>query len=158
MIMPRPRTGSKLTLSQLEQMLADRHSQISELRDQKAQLQKQMGSLDRQIRKIGGHGTGRPGRLGRPPKMGRPPKLGRPVGSGRGGRRGPRVKNKVSLADAVEQVLAGGSAKSVGDIAAAVLATGYKTKSAQFRNIVNQALIKEKRFVSSARGMYQLKK
>ena len=46
----------------------------------------------------------------------------------------------------------------VGDIASAVKAGGYKTNSANFRGIVNQTLIKDKRFTSASRGIYQLKK
>ena len=46
----------------------------------------------------------------------------------------------------------------VADITAAILATGYKTRSANFRGIVNQTLIKDKRFVSAGRGLYQLTK
>jgi hypothetical protein len=46
----------------------------------------------------------------------------------------------------------------VGEIVDAVLAGGYHSKSANFRGIVNQTLIKDKRFVSSGRGVYQLKK
>jgi len=39
-----------------------------------------------------------------------------------------------------------------------VLAGGYRSTSPQFKAIVNQTLIKEKRFVSAARGIYRLKK
>jgi hypothetical protein len=126
-------------------MLADRQSQIDELRDQKAQLQKQIGALDRQIRKIGGYGSahrGRPGKPGRPAAV---------VHRRRG-------KNAKNLADTIQDVLASGSSTSVGDIATAAQKAGYKTKSPHFRNIVNQTLIKDKRFVSTGRGMYKLKK
>jgi hypothetical protein len=47
---------------------------------------------------------------------------------------------------------------AVKDIIKAALATGYKSTSPQFRNIVNQQLIKNKRFTASSRGVYQLKK
>jgi len=53
---------------------------------------------------------------------------------------------------------AGGKAMSAGDITAAALKRGYKTTSANFRSIVNQALIKDRRFGSARRGLYQLKK
>jgi hypothetical protein len=46
---------------------------------------------------------------------------------------------------------------SVGDIAERVQASGYRSSSANFRGIVNQALVKDKRFVSTARGMYGLR-
>ena len=48
----------------------------------------------------------------------------------------------------------------VGVITEAVLATGYRSSSDNFRAIINQTLIKEKkRFISTgARGEYQIKK
>jgi hypothetical protein len=46
----------------------------------------------------------------------------------------------------------------VGDIVDKVLATDYRSHSANFRGIVNQTLIKDKRFTSAGRGMYQLRK
>jgi hypothetical protein len=46
----------------------------------------------------------------------------------------------------------------VGDIADAVQSKGYRSNSANFRGIVNQALIKDKRFGAASRGLYQLKK
>ena len=36
--------------------------------------------------------------------------------------------------------------------------SGYRSNSANFRSIVNQTLIKDKRFGSAGRGVYQLKK
>jgi hypothetical protein len=47
---------------------------------------------------------------------------------------------------------------SVGDILQKVHAAGYRSNSANFRALINQTLIKEKRFVSAGRGIYQLKK
>ena len=45
------------------------------------------------------------------------------------------------------------------DIVDGVLGSGYRSSSANFRGIVNQTLIKEKKkFTSPSRGMYQLKK
>ena len=39
-----------------------------------------------------------------------------------------------------------------------VQAAGYRSGSANFRGIINQTLIKDKRFGKAERGMYQLKK
>jgi hypothetical protein len=74
--------------------------------------------------------------------------------------RGSRVRNKVSLNESILAVLKRkGGPMSVGDIVSAVLAGGYATHSANFRGIVNQTLIKDKRFVSAGtRGTYQLRK
>jgi len=134
--MPRPRAGSELSLSQLEQMLSDRRSQISSLEKEKKKAHKHLLEIDQKIKALGGS----------------------PSGSRLSGFIGGRVKNEKSLADTIQDVLTGGASKGVSEIANAVLATGYKTKAANFRNIVNQVLIKEKRFSSPARGTYQLKK
>jgi ribosomal protein L19E len=37
-----------------------------------------------------------------------------------------------------------------------VLAAGYRSNSGNFRGIVNQALIKDKRFTSAGRGLYEM--
>ncbi len=74
--------------------------------------------------------------------------------------RGARPRNKITLNEAIVAVLkkAGGAMK-VADIARNALDGGYSTSSSNFRVIVNQALIKDKRFAKAgARGTYQLKK
>ncbi|HQY89670.1 MAG TPA: hypothetical protein PK402_13540, partial [Tepidisphaeraceae bacterium] len=73
---------------------------------------------------------------------------------------GARVRNERNLVSHLEEVL-GKAPKgmSVGDIVDAVKASGYHTKSENFRGIVNQTLIKEKKFTSTGtRGMYTLRK
>ena len=51
-----------------------------------------------------------------------------------------------------------GKAMRVGEIVDAVTSTGYRSNSANFRGIVNQTLIKErKRFGQADRGLYELK-
>jgi hypothetical protein len=74
--------------------------------------------------------------------------------------RGGRVKNKLSLNESILAVLKRkGGPMTVGDIVGAVLAGGYTSRSANFRGIVNQSLIKDKRFASTGtRGTYQLRK
>ena len=59
----------------------------------------------------------------------------------------------------LEQVLGRASKPMrVADITDAVRSAGYRTRSANFRGIVNQTLIKDKRFGSAGRGLYQIKK
>ena len=78
---------------------------------------------------------------------------------GRGGAGGgTRARNAKSLIETLEDVLKGGKPMKVGDIADAAQKTGYRSNSANFRSIVNQTLIKDKRFGSAGRGVYQLKK
>ena len=51
-----------------------------------------------------------------------------------------------------------GKPMRVGEILEAVSATGYRSNSANFRGIINQTLIKErKRFNQAERGTYALK-
>jgi hypothetical protein len=81
-------------------------------------------------------------------------KPGRPVGSGRGRGRG---KNTMSLVEALKKVLTG-QTMSVTDMCGAVKKVGYKSSSANFRTIVNQALINNpKIFNRVARGKYTAK-
>jgi hypothetical protein len=129
--MPRPSTGTNLSLAALQSILESRREEVSKLKKQRAELQRKVDLLDRQIERIEGDGRG---------------------GNG-------RVRNTRSLNDTLEEVLrGGGKAMKVGDIVDAVKATGYRSNSANFRGIVNQTLIKDKRFVAPERGIYQIKK
>jgi hypothetical protein len=133
--MARPSTGANLSIVQLKQILNTRESELTRLEKQKKDLLKKLDHLNDSIAKIGGS----PG----------------------GPRPGTRAHNDKSLPETLDDVLrASGRPMKVGDIAEAVLATGYRSTSANFRAIINQTLIKErKRFVSSGeRGTYQLKK
>src|SRR3954468_17619437 len=68
------------------------------------------------------------------------------------------ARNGSNLPDAIAKVLYRSSAPlGGGDIAQRVQAAGYRSASANFRGIVNQALIKDRRFVSEARGSYRLR-
>jgi hypothetical protein len=129
--MPRPRIGSDLSISQLEDILERRRSSLTKLERKRAKLVKQLDALDSEIGSLGGSTKGRGG----------------------------RVKSAKSLVQTMVDVLSSkGGPMKVADITDAVKATGYKTNSDNFRGIVNQTLIKEKQFVSPARGTYQLKK
>lgn len=131
-----PRGKTVLSISDLERMLNERRSMLDT-------LMKQRNEIDREIQRLGGNGARR---------------RGRPPGSGGGGGGGKRVHNELSLAAAIESVLKKGETMGVGEIVDAVKASGYRSSSANFRGIVNQTLIKErKRFASPSRGMYQLK-
>jgi hypothetical protein len=77
-------------------------------------------------------------------------------GTRRGG--GRRARNAQSLLDAIEGVLrSAGKPMKVAEIMEGVLATGYRSSSDNFRGIINQTLIKDKRFGSVERGVYELK-
>jgi hypothetical protein len=119
-----------------------RRNDVARLTRKRDKVQKKLDALNAQIAALAG------GSLGR-------------LGGGRGGSvaAGTRARNEVSLQDAIHQVLSKSSSPmAVGDIVAKVEAAGYRSNSANFRGIVNQTLIKDKRFVSASRGVYQLKK
>ena len=125
-----------LSLAQLERLLDQRRRDLAKLQKQRSKIQKRLDAVDSRIASIGG-----------------------PVSGGRGGGGRSRARNAVSLQDAIHQILAkSGAAMPVGDIVDKVRATGYKSNSANFRGIVNQTLIKDKRFTAPSRGVYQLKK
>jgi hypothetical protein len=120
-----------MTINQLEQMLDSHRRKVADLTRQRSKLAKKLELMDRQIISLNG---------------------GRGVGSS-------RAQNAKSLVATMESVL-GSSSKpmGVGDIVTKVQASGYRSNSANFRALVNQTLIKEKRFASAGRGVYQLKK
>lgn len=130
--MARPSTGANLSLTDLQSILESRRTELNRLRKQRTKIQRDLDAIDRQINKIEGSG---------------------------GGRGGSRVRNPKSLNDTLEDVLrSNGKPMKVGDIVDAVKATGYRSNSANFRGIVNQTLIKDKRFGAAERGMYQIVK
>lgn len=126
------------TIMQLEAMLNSRRSQLDGLGRERARILKQLASVDERIRKLGGNIKG--GTLSLTA--------------------GGRARNAKSLVGTMMDVLAkAGGPLSVGDIVDAVKATGYQSNSANFRAIINQTLIKErKRFTNTGRAMYALKK
>jgi hypothetical protein len=127
-----------LSLAALEKMMNSRRKDVARLTRKRDKIQKKLDAIDAQIAAVSGGAAGR---------------------MGGGGGRGSRARNDASLQDVIHQVLSkGGGPMSVGDILAKVEATGYRSNSANFRGIVNQTLIKDKRFTSAARGVYQLKK
>jgi hypothetical protein len=129
--MPRTRIGpDELSIAQLEKILEKRRSKLSKLEKQRRKLQQELDELDSTILGLGGAG----------------------------GRRNGRAHNAKSLPQTLVEVLTRHGPTKVGDIVKAVLATGYKTNSDNFRSIVNQQLIKDKRFTAASRGVYQLKK
>lgn len=130
--MPYGQNGHELSIAQLEKMLDDRRSKLESLEKKRAKLARRLDSIDAQINGLGGAARARGG----------------------------RVRNKMSLNDSIVAVLkkAGGNMK-VADIVHGVLRGGYNTRSPNFRGIVNQALIKDKRFAKTGiRGSYLLKK
>jgi hypothetical protein len=67
-----------------------------------------------------------------------------------------RPSNESNLADALAKLLAR-TTMSVTRIVEEVQKAGYRTTSPNFRTIVNQALIKDKRFKRVSRGKYTVR-
>jgi hypothetical protein len=136
--MPRPNTGLNFNIVQLERILHDRKSELTKLERQREDLRRKLDGLDRQIVRLGGSMRG---------------------GRGRGGLGLGRARNERSLIETIEGVMRDhGKPMRVGEILEAVSATGYRSNSANFRGIINQTLIKErKRFAQAERGTYALK-
>jgi len=128
--MPRGRKGG-LSITELESLLHERRTAIQKLHKQRTELQKNLEQIDRQIIRLGGSNAPRTA--------------------------GGRVRNGVSLVAVMEGVLKGKGPMRVGDILKAVLASGYHSTSSNFRGIINQTLIKEKRFQQMDRGVYAVK-
>ena len=138
--MARPNSGLNFNIAQLERILDERRSEVSRLERQRAELARKLDGLDRQIGKLNGGLRGMRGRL-------------RSAGGG------VRARNERSLVETLEEVMrSNGKPMRVGEIVDAVSATGYRSNSANFRGIINQTLIKErKRFGQADRGVYELK-
>jgi hypothetical protein len=133
--MPRTAAVSNLSVADLERIIRSRHKALRKLERQRAKWQKKVDDVDRKIAALGG-ATGRRRRGGA----------------------GIRARNETSLSDAIAHVLAKSRGSiAVGDIMEGVLSAGYRSSSGNFRGIVNQALIKDKRFKSAGRGLYQMK-
>ena len=133
--MARPNSGLNFNIAQLERILDDRRTELSKLARQRSELQRKLEGLERRIIKLNGGIRGMRGRIGG------------------------RARNDHSLVETMEEVLRNnGKPMKVGEIVDAVSATGYRSNSANFRGIINQTLIKErKRFNQAERGTYALK-
>jgi len=139
--MARRANGSVITIAELEHLLGSRRRKLNDLQKERTKVQRKLDDIDSRIRALSGPGGGASGRMG--------------GGAGTGG----RAHNAQSLVATLENVLkSSGKPLGVGDIVDKVHAAGYRSNSANFRALVNQTLIKEKRFTSAGRGVYQLKK
>ena len=158
--------------------IADLQSELSRrlevLQARRDELAEELEALDEEI--AGSEGAAAPAprrrrRVGRPAKkkkrVGRPAKkkkrVGRPAKKkkrvGRPARKkaGRRPRNAGSLIESLRKLLTG-KTMSVTEMADAVQKAGYKTSSPNFRTIVNQTLINNKKdFKRIARGQYTAK-
>lgn len=130
--MLRSRSASGLSLAQLEKLMHSRKAEVIRLSKIRDKLQKKLNTIQAKLEAISGT---------------------TPTG------RTTRARNNASLQEIIHQVLSKANTPlSVGDILDKVQAAGYRSKSDNFRGIVNQTLIKDKRLSKAGRGMYQVKK
>ena len=123
--------NSGLSIIELERILQTRQRELKILLRRRTHIERKLSALDERITRLGGsRATGR----------------------------AKRARNDVTLPEAIAKVL-GKSRKpmTVGDIMGDVQAAGYRSTSGNFRGIVNQTLIKDKRFTSASRGLYEMK-
>jgi hypothetical protein len=130
--MARPKQTDALSIADLKRLISERKGRMKDLKKQRNKILKQLTKIEKQIEIAGGEVGGRRG--------------------------GTRPKNSVSLVDAIAEVLKSGKPMRVPEIAKAVQDNGYKSTSPKFTSIVNQALIKDKRFGAVERGIYAMKK
>jgi hypothetical protein len=131
--MPRSAPLGSISLQELERAINARRRELRGLERRRSTLVRKLEAVERAIDKMNGNSP-----------------------RGRAGSR--RARNTVSLPDAISNVLSRSrTAMGVGDIAEKVLAGGYRSGSANFRSMVNQALFKDQRFVSERRGVYRLR-
>lgn len=125
---------SGLSLAQLEKLMRERRAEITRLCRIRDRLQAKLDDVQAKLREVsGGTIAGVTGAM--------------------------RARNHSSLQEMIHRVLGKAeSPLSVGDIMDRVSEAGYRSTSGNFRGIVNQTLIKDKRFAKAGRGLYQIKK
>ena len=84
-------------------------------------------------------------------------KAAKPEAATRKIRRRRRAKNKVGLTDALAGFMKGKAKVMIGEAMEGVLAAGYKSNARDFRSVVNNTLLKDKRFKKVGRGEFTLK-
>lgn len=127
---------SGMSITDLQREIIRRQRGVGALERKRAKLLKKLAALDAQITAAGGMTSS--GRAGN-------------TATGR-----TRPKNEMSLVDALSKALKG-KTMSVAEAGEAVQKAGYKTNAANFRTMVNIALIKSGQFKRVERGQYTAK-
>jgi hypothetical protein len=145
-----------MSIRQLQAELERRHDQLDKLRSRREAMAGELKAIDAEIAQLGDAA----------PRRGRRPTALRKRRRRRGGPQRRAVTRKVrrrramnpeSLAAALQRVLKG-KTMSIPDAGAAVRAAGYKTKSANFRAVINQTIAKNAHlFKRVERGLYTAK-
>jgi ABC-type transporter Mla subunit MlaD len=126
-----------LSVSHLERVLERRLTELKSLTRDRDRLQQKLDAVDNKIRSLAGNAA-----------------------LARGSTSTGRARNEKSLVKTLTDVLAGaGRPMKVGEILKAVQQSGYRSNAVNFRGLLNQTLIRErKRFSNTDRATYALKK
>lgn len=127
---------NRMSYEDLQREMRRRERSVRKLQRRRNALSSRLAELDEQIRNMGGSVNGASGR-------------------GRRGGGGGRVRNELTLTEALQKALSGKTMRVL-DAAEAVQRGGYKTNSANFRTQVNIALTKGP-FKRVGRGEYTAK-
>jgi hypothetical protein len=132
-----------MTIAELRRELAAKKNQLAKLRTQREKIAKQLAVVDRRIAALDGEpvsATPKPGKRAKKVTV----KTAR------------RARTGLSLADVLAEAMAGKGNVKVVEAGKMAIAAGYKSKSANFGNIVSQTLNSDTRFRKIARGVYAL--
>ena len=134
------KSRSELSVADLQRMLERKQSRLAALLKKRQSLQKTLATVEKQIAALEGSKS-RSGTQKRRRKPGR------------------RVKNARPLHVVVTEILSKTKAGlKVADLAEKVAATGYKSKSANFKNVVHQTLYNSDNIVRDKQtGKYRMK-
>lgn len=144
---------ARASFRDLQAELDRRQSEVAGLQQRRDELMEELHDIESTLAEYG--------EIDARSRVGRRRGPGRPPGSGRkrtrqAGSRG-RGRNKMNLVEALSNTLKG-KTMSVTEVSDAVQRNGYRTKSANFRTIVNQALLANPGvFKKIARGQYTAK-
>lgn len=144
-----------LSVAELRRELARREAGGSRLQAKRANLAKALDALDAELADLGVDGA--PRRRGRKPgpkpgrRAGRKP--GRPAKAGDG--RSRRMKNALTLLQAILKGVPAGRTVSPAEAAVAAKKAGYRSAGRKFGQQVATCLAKAKEFRKRARGQYQ---
>jgi len=124
-----------MTTAELRAELRRRDSSLRKLENRREKLARQLVEVEGEIRSMGGTAD---------------------IGTTARGMVRRRPRNDMNLADSLVKMLSG-KTMSVTEAAEKVVEAGYRTTAANFRTIVNQTLIRDKRFKKISRGQYTSK-
>ena len=152
--MAKKRTTKKrrpgMSIAQLEKALANTKQKLQGLKEKREKLLAQIAEVDKQIAELAGEPVAPVAEPEAPATAPAPVKPKKP-------RKLPR--NTMSLSDAIVKALSESKdPMRAGEIAQAVKAAGYKSKSKTFVKQVSGAAADDKRVEKAARGLFALKK